>query len=105
MSLMSILGQLFGRKRRDDLSVVVYTRQGCHLCDDLWSAISKFQTEYHFKLSAVDVDADPDLVAKFHTCVPVVEVNGKVRLRGRWNAVLFQRILDGGSADADLYPS
>lgn len=102
MSLMSILGQLFGQKRRDDLSVVVYTRQGCHLCDDLWAAVSKLQAKYRFKLSAVDVDADPELVAKFNTCVPVVEVNGKVRLRGRWNAVLFQRILDGRPSDAKL---
>ena len=26
--------------------------------------------------------------------VPVIEVNGKVRMRGRFNAVLFQRLLD-----------
>src|SRR5438046_9937317 len=93
-STMSLWRWLFGRKRRDDLTVVLYTRRGCHLCDDAWRNLSRIQTKYHFGLSAKDVDGDPELVARFDTCVPVVEVNGKVRMRGRFNPVLFQRLLD-----------
>jgi glutaredoxin len=91
---MGLLGRLFGGKRRDDLAVVLYTRHGCHLCDDAKRELEAARRQYHFGLEAKDVDSDPELTAKFDTCVPVVEVNGKVRMRGRFNAVLFQRLLD-----------
>jgi glutaredoxin len=91
---MSLWGWLFGPSRRDDLTVVVYTRQGCHLCEDAWRDLSRMQNRHSFTLSAKDIDGDPELVAKFGACVPVIEVNGKVRMRGRFNAVLFQRLLD-----------
>ena len=91
---MRIPRWLSGRKCRDDLTVVMYTRTGCHLCDDAWKELSRLQAEYRFALTAKNVDADAALVAQFDQCVPVVEVNGKVRMRGRFNAVLFQRLLD-----------
>jgi hypothetical protein len=94
---MSLWRRLVGATKRDDLAVVVYTRHGCHLCDDAWREIARFQETYQFGLTARDVDTDPELVERFDTCVPVVEVNGKVRMRGRFNAVLFQRLLDAKS--------
>jgi hypothetical protein len=41
----------------------------------------------------VDIDRDPELVARFSTCVPVVELDGKVRFRGRVNEVLLRRLI------------
>ncbi len=43
---------------------------------------------------SIDIDADPALVAKFNECVPVVEIDGKIRFRGRVNEVLLERLLD-----------
>jgi glutaredoxin len=94
---MSLWRRLLGRIARDDVTVVLYTRRGCHLCDDAWRDLSRIQAKYRFGLTAKDVDSDPELVAKFDLCVPVVEVNGKVRMRGRFNGVLFQRLLDAKS--------
>jgi glutaredoxin len=91
---VSLWRWLFGIKHRDDLAVILYTRRGCHLCDDAWRDLTHLQVRYRFGLSAKDVDGDPALIARFDTCVPVIEVNGKVRMRGRFNAVLFQRLLD-----------
>ena len=31
---------------------------------------------------------------RFGTCVPVIEVNGKIRQRGRFSEVLFRRLID-----------
>src|SRR5262245_60679764 len=78
---------------REHLRVVLYTRRGCHLCEDAWEYLSREQRVHGFALRAVDVDADPELAARFDTCVPVVEVNGKVRFRGRVNPVLWNRLL------------
>ena len=69
-------------------STIVYTRQGCHLCDEAIELLR--QHGYQPKL--VDVDADNKLRAEFDTCVPVVEIDGKIRFRGRVNEVLLRRI-------------
>ena len=44
----------------------------------------------------MDVDADPALAKQYGECVPVVTIDGKVRFRGRVNAVLLERMLRGG---------
>ncbi len=76
-------------------SIVMYTRTGCHLCDDAWALLEAARQRYGFSLTKVDIDADTALTARFGLEVPVVEVNGKVRFRGVVNAVLLQRLFDG----------
>ena len=55
--------------------VVVYTRERCGLCrraEELVAREARRATVRH-----VDVDADPDLVARFGVRVPVVLVDGR----------------------------
>lgn len=89
----------------NQLSVVLYTRTGCHLCTVASDILLEHQRRYRFQLSTVDVDTDQALRARHGECVPVVEVNGKVRFRGRVNPVLLRRLLSreagGVSRDAD----
>jgi glutaredoxin len=77
----------------DSLDVVLFTRQGCHLCEDAWELLQAEQRRVRFALSVVDVDSDPKLVEAYGTCVPVVMVNGRVRFRGRINKALWRRLL------------
>jgi glutaredoxin len=69
--------------------VTLYTREGCHLCDDALALLHEFGVEPHL----VDVDASPELRDRFDTCVPVVEIDGKIRFRGRVERVLLRRLL------------
>jgi glutaredoxin len=74
--------------------VVLYTRQGCHLCDDAAALLLR----HGLAPRLVDIDLDPALRERFTTCVPVVEIDGRVRFRGRVNEVLLRRVLaEGGS--------
>lgn len=41
----------------------------------------------------IDIDADESLRDKFNTCVPVVEIDGKVRFRGQVDPILLRRLL------------
>ena len=92
-----LLSFLFGRRpRRPDLSIVLYTRRGCHLCDTAWQVLKRARRQYGFALAAVDVDTSDELRTRHGASVPVVTVNGRVRFRGGVNAVLLQRILDAG---------
>ena len=74
--------------------VVMYTRHGCHLCEQAWRQLEEAQQLYHFTLSQVDVDEDAQLAREYGDCVPVVVVNGRVRFRGVINAVLLKRLLE-----------
>ena len=75
------------------LRVILYTRQGCHLCDDAWLLLQAIRQRHGFSLDSVDVDRDSALAARFGEQVPVVEVNGKVRFWGRINPVLLERLI------------
>jgi len=68
---------------------VLYTRQGCHLCDDALAVLRQHGIEPQL----VDVDADETLRERFNECVPVVEIDGKIRFRGRIDPVLLRRLI------------
>jgi glutaredoxin len=85
-------------KRLEHLAFVVYTRQSCHLCEVALARLQGERERYGFPLTVVDVDTDPELVARHGNCVPVVTVNGKVRFRGVVNGVLLERLLRAESA-------
>ena len=75
------------------LPVTMYTRRGCHLCEQAWEQLEEARKRWGFVLTAADVDGDPALRERFGECVPVVTVNGKVRFRGVVNPVLLERLL------------
>jgi len=71
------------------MNVILYTRTGCHLCD----VAAEVLVEHGLQPQKVDIDADESLRERFNTCVPVVEINGKVRFRGQVEPVLLKRLL------------
>lgn len=56
-------------------TVTVYTRQGCHLCDDAIAVVREVATG-RARIELIDIDADPDLVERYTIRVPVVAVDG-----------------------------
>jgi glutaredoxin len=71
------------------VNVILYTRAGCHLCDDARAVL----VDHGIVPITVDIDADPALRARFNECVPVVEIDGRVRFRGRVDPVLLRRLI------------
>ena len=69
--------------------VILYTRDGCHLCDDAHDLLRR----YGLRPQLVDIDADPQLRERYHALVPVVEIDGRERFRGRVNEILLRRLL------------
>lgn len=78
--------------------VVVYSREGCHLCDDAKAVLAEY-AEYLPGIEEVDIETDPELVSKFGEQIPVVEIDGKVRFRGRVDELLLRRLIEGANAD------
>ena len=56
-------------------AVIVYTRQGCHLCEEAEAVVRRVARGHDVRI--VDVDADPAITERYTVRVPVVEVDGR----------------------------
>ncbi len=58
-------------------TVTLYTRPGCHLCDDAREAIRRVRAQTPFSLVEVDIEADDALHRAYLERIPVVELDGE----------------------------
>lgn len=57
--------------------VVVYSRPGCHLCEEALERIVALHDEgYRFALHEVDIESNDLLLRRYLERIPVVEVDG-----------------------------
>ena len=56
--------------------VTLYTRKGCHLCEQTANVIEQARRESNFALDVIDIDADPGLHDRYDDRVPVVAIDG-----------------------------
>ena len=52
--------------------LILYYRDGCHLCEAMLQALRGLQLQLGFDLQLVDVDRDPELVRRYDEWVPVL---------------------------------
>jgi len=62
--------------------VVVYGKEGCHLCENVVSVLERMRVERPLEISTRDIAADPQLFERYKNIIPVVEVNGEIRSAG-----------------------
>ena len=62
--------------------VVVYTKDGCHLCERVISALKTLASEQPFDMATMDITTSAELFERYQYVIPVVEIDGKVRLGG-----------------------
>jgi glutaredoxin len=79
--------------------IVLYSREGCHLCTDALELLRDRQKLHGFHIEIVDVDSNSEMRDCFGDWVPVVTINGKVRFRGRIEPVLLDRLLATNQTD------
>lgn len=54
------------------IGVTLYTRPGCHLCEDARSLLESFQSRYVLSIDEVDITSDSDLVGRYELRIPVL---------------------------------
>lgn len=60
-------------------TVVVYSRPGCHLCEQAIEALVGLHGEgYRFELQEVDIESEELLLRRLLEKIPVVEIDGVV---------------------------
>jgi glutaredoxin len=58
-------------------TVTLYTRPGCHLCDDARAALERVQARTPFTLVELDIERDDALHARYLERIPVVALDGE----------------------------
>jgi glutaredoxin len=60
-------------------TVRMYSRPGCHLCDDARAVILVVRERVPFEYEEVDISGADDLELEYGIRIPVVEVDGRER--------------------------
>jgi len=58
-------------------TVTLYSRPGCHLCDDARDALLRIRRHTPFALEERDITADDDLHRRYLERIPVVALDGE----------------------------
>jgi glutaredoxin len=80
-------------------TVTLYTRVGCHLCEEAERVLRAEQAATPFRLELLDVDGDPELVRRYGLRVPVVAVDGVELFEYEVPVDLLRARLGGVGAD------
>ena len=57
--------------------VTLYSRPGCHLCDEARAVVERVCRDLGTTFDEVDIHSDPTLLARFTDEVPVTFVDGR----------------------------
>lgn len=57
--------------------VTLYSKPGCHLCDDARAALMDVLRMHPFQLDEVNIERQAELMAEYGARIPVVLFNGK----------------------------
>ena len=58
-------------------TVTLYSRPGCHLCDDAREALQRVHARAPFTLQEVDIETDDALHARYLERLPVIALDGE----------------------------
>jgi glutaredoxin len=74
--------------------VVVYSRPGCHLCEEAIEALVALRHRgYEFELHEVDIESEELLLRRMLEKIPVIEIDG---------VVASELVLDEAAVEARL---
>jgi glutaredoxin len=73
--------------------ITLYTREGCHLCEEAKAGILPLVSEFGATLREVDIDDDPILHDRYTNDVPVIFLGSKMVAQHRLDPAQLRRQL------------
>jgi glutaredoxin len=73
--------------------VTIYSRPGCHLCEEAKASIQAAGCEGEFSLEEINIDLDPMAYERYRNDIPVVLINGVKVFKYRVDPREFRRKL------------
>ncbi len=77
------------------IALTIYSRPGCHLCDEMKSVVRNVARSIPLSLEEIDMSADPTLEALYGLEIPVLMVKGKKAAKYRIGEGELRRVLAG----------
>ena len=59
------------------ITVTIYSRPGCHLCDEMKAVVTRAAQSIPLEIQEIDISTDPALEAQYRFEIPVLMVAGK----------------------------
>ncbi|HEY5885615.1 MAG TPA: glutaredoxin family protein [Pyrinomonadaceae bacterium] len=69
--------------------VVIYSRPGCHLCEEAKKVIKASGYREEYTLEEINIESDAELLRRYRFDIPVITINGEEAFRHRVSAVEF----------------
>ncbi len=73
--------------------ITLYTREGCHLCEEAKAAILPLASEFAATLREMDIDDDPVLHDRYTNDVPVIFLGSRMVAQHRLDSAQLRRQL------------
>jgi glutaredoxin len=90
---------------REKVRVTLYTRPGCHLCDEAKEAMNAARCADEYTLDEVNIESDPSLLRSYRHDIPVILVNGVEAFRHSVATEDFRRLVaKAGQSENDILP-
>ena len=70
--------------------MIIYSRPGCHLCDEAKAAIKSAGCNDEFVLEEINIESDETLLKKYQYNIPVVSIDGAEAFIHRVNPKEFR---------------
>ena len=70
--------------------VIIYSRPGCHLCDEAKAVMVSAGCSDRFTLEEVNIESDPELLNKYKYHIPVVVIDGVEAFKHRVDPEQFR---------------
>ena len=77
------------------MAVTLYSRPGCHLCDDMKTIVDRVARSVPLNVDIVDISTDPQLEARYGVEIPVLLIEGKKAAKYRVSEEELLLILKG----------
>ena len=75
----------------NSVDVEIYSRPGCHLCDEAKEVIERVQRRLGFGVRVINIENDPELENKYGEQIPVVLLNGVLAFKYRVDEAEFEK--------------
>ena len=70
--------------------VTLYSKPGCHLCEEMKSEIARADCAEVFELQEVNIEGNAELLARYRFDIPVLLIDGVEMFRHRLTANAFR---------------
>ena len=77
--------------------VTIYSRPGCHLCEEVKSQMAPLLAEFGARLTEINIDEDQELRARYDYDVPVIFLGARKVAKHRMDIAQFRRQLRDAS--------